>query len=91
MSAFAIGEIAIFARPGSVHYGRECTIVGPLEWHLVQTKQGVVRDYCYIIDGDFQRGRACPPQHLRKRPPPKDWISLCDLRETAPERELETA
>lgn len=91
MSDFAVGEIAIFARPGSVHYGRECTIVAPLEDRLVQTPEGAVRDRCYLIDGDFQRGRACPPEHLRKRPPPQDWLTLCALRETAPERELEVA
>ena len=31
MSEFKVGEIAIYVRPGSPHFGREVTIIGPLQ------------------------------------------------------------
>jgi hypothetical protein len=82
-----MGEIAIFVRPGSPHYGAEVTIVGPLEVRARIDGRDFGRhfDACYLIDGPFgptpfgQGQWSATPEWLRKRRPPQDWTKLCNL------------
>lgn len=90
MSTFKVGELAelVYSRFGNV--GSECTVVEGLAGRL--NKLTRMRETGYIIDVNGTRYLALPDQ-LRKKRPPQDWVTLCNLLDTpvdAP-RELETA
>jgi hypothetical protein len=84
---FEVGEVAIFTRIGSRFHGMEVTIIKPLHLALIHDQiTGIdALAYVYKIDGPFGSHRpevdgwAAPPEFLRKRRPPQDWIKLCDL------------
>jgi hypothetical protein len=88
VSTFAVGEMAelVYSRFG--HDGTECTVTGPLQERI--NKITAIRELAYAIDVRGKPYMALPDQ-LRKKRPPQDWVTLCNLHETAPERELETA
>lgn len=75
---FDVGEIAIYCRPGSPHFGVEVTILSGLRMSR-QTDQRtgeVTFEPGYKIDGPFGplvNGRpwGCPPQWLKKKRPPR--------------------
>ena len=78
--SFKVGEIAICHNPGSLHHGREVTILSPLkrmrlwdrggnaprlvEAHAVETSDGARKS-------PTGRPWAIEPRNLRKRRPPR--------------------
>lgn len=78
---FAVGEIAIWCRPGSPNFGKEVTVIGPLR--LATTLDAwsgeISTGLRYQIEhspgwvlGPHERlvKKFAPPEHLRKRWPP---------------------
>lgn len=93
---FSVGEVALFVREGSDYSGAECTIIGPLSYRFVRDRKdgATSHKWVYLIDGPFDsipgtRGFVAAPENLRKRRPPQDWKTLCNLTDTP--REMETA
>lgn len=83
---FAVGEIAIFVKPGPNH-GREVTIVGPLRLvrALNTLTNEVVQDWRYQIDApDIVLGPFlstdpriwAEPRFLRKKRPPRGDLQI---------------
>ena len=78
---FKVGEIAIYVRPGSRHYGREVTILSSLipcggGWDYVNNRKadhylGFLVDIPKQDDG---RKMASRPEWLRKKKPPQREI-----------------
>lgn len=78
-SPFAVGEIAIYHRPGAPHHNTECEIVSELIFGYVRdlapgtTETTVRATWYHQIDGNFGPrppwGHWCAEiPHLRKRP-----------------------
>ena len=92
---FVVGEVAIFNRPGSRFDGMEVTISVGLHFALVRDQKTGQDAYGYVygIEGDFGPKRpgvvnwCTPPDHLRKKRPPQDWVKLCRLAELPAESE----
>lgn len=88
MATFAVGEIAIFWWPGSICHKCEMTVLSPLEYvEFMDMETGRMRTgWCHRIEGTFLHEPGVtyvsPPEHLRKRRPPQDWLKLCHLDET---------
>lgn len=81
---FEKGEIAIYIRPGSEHYGEEVEIMSNLQWFEVTRnvytgKVNYDGQYCYLISirspqppHDYL---ASPPEWLKKkRSPAREWF-----------------
>lgn len=92
---FEVGEVAIFNRPGSRFDGMEVTISAALHLALVRDRKTELEAYGYVygIEGDFGPKRhgvaqwCAPPDQLRKKRPPQDWVKLCRLDEVPAESE----
>ncbi len=78
---FEIGEVAIYVRPGSPHYGREVTVTSGLQTvgggtdHI--TGEKVPKFLGYKIDGipPVKSEYMCArPEWLRKKKPPRREI-----------------
>src|SRR5579862_8192680 len=86
---FEVGEVAIFNRPGSRFNGVEVTVVKPLRLaHIYDHMDGRrTVEYVYGIDSPaftnvvpvHPGGYCARPFELKKRPPPQDWVSMCNL------------
>lgn len=89
MATFEVGEIAIFWRPGSKYHMREVEILTPLlPVHFMDTITGLWQtELAYRIADQLLLGAypgidfCATPMHLRKRRPPQDWNTLCNLDE----------
>lgn len=91
--AFNLGEIAIaHAWDGVPHLnGTDVEVIEGLQYRegITHTKRRILQVLAYIVlDIDGKRWVA-PPSRLRKKRPPQDWATLCNL--TQRPRELETA
>lgn len=97
---FDVGEVAIFNRPGSQFNGVEVTVTGPLARRLMRDYRDgrMFTADSYLIDGPFDHlphvfsstGKwSCLPEHLRKRPPPQDWVSICNLTSVPTQERIE--
>lgn len=79
---FAIGEVAIYCRRGSLNFGAEATIMGPLKEWRVHDFDGSTRMVMgYHVDGLVAAARPdlptiAEPQHLRKKRPPADGRAI---------------
>jgi hypothetical protein len=84
---FAIGEVAVLVRPGSVFYGQELTVVSPIIYGPIYESHNseAVHGASYKVEAPWlppcTPGRCwgARPEHLKKRPPKQDWNSLCHL------------
>jgi hypothetical protein len=98
-ATFSVGEVALIHAPGGRYHGAEVTIIESLHMYTPVNSCGALGDPVegYTIAGDslppyaFKTGKGwgIARQNLRKRRPPQDWKSICNLTD-AP-RELETA
>lgn len=99
---FQVGEVALFCKPGSKHFGMEVTISGPLSMRLIRnTKTGAIRDVpAYVIEpighpelrpSGRSVGFATEPFNLRKRPAPGDREKIGSWQECPWTPKLETA
>lgn len=73
---FSVGEIAIFVRPGSPHYGQEVRILSTLQLRKARDllTGKIVKEPLYEI---HRSGAKIPalcahPQDLKKKPPRED-------------------
>lgn len=95
---FKVGEIAIYVCSDhhSEYNGQECTVDSPLGWRFpknVVTGQ-LMEVYGYRTIAQDGTIFTCRPEQLKKRRPPQDWQTLCNLQDKpvdAPTRELECA
>lgn len=80
---FKVGEIAIYIRGGSINYGLEVEITGPLEFARVKMvgSSEIVMGWVYTIEGNFSGPQKPPdsswvalPHELRKKRPPKEAV-----------------
>lgn len=93
---FSVGEMAIYVRPNSPHYGKEIEILGPLQF------VSCLRDHVTgaLVDGgmryqitrldDLPRFWA-KPEWLRKKRPPQElssWYEVEKLCGWNPEKQL---
>jgi len=74
---FKVGEVAIYCRPGSINYGAEVTIIGPLKrWRLWADENDYYVTEGYQVEGNLVRRMSrfnkavAEPQHLRKKGAP---------------------
>ena len=94
MSEFHVGEIAIFVRNGSPNYGKECEVVGPLEWigGGPDYTTGGVAEHAYmhkiILDGELFCSR---PEWLRKKQQKRDIDQLVSWNDCAWKPKRQTA
>lgn len=92
---FHRGEIAIYC--GGVYHaeynGQECIVDSELEWRFPTSPVtgGLVQIYGYKTIARDGNIFTCRPDQLKKRRPPQDWVSICNLDVVTPERELEIA
>lgn len=98
MNKFEVGEVAIYYRPGHNCHGHEVTILSGLNLSELKNAAGrLVRTAaCY----DIEMPGHCPPlgcvyaatpDQLRKRRPPQDWRTLCNLDEVPQALPMEVA
>jgi len=80
---FAVGEVALYWRPGSPSHLREVTIVGPLkEEYVHDVRDGSLKyEMVYAIEGipgTPPSGKAwcAPPEYLRKKKPPREDLQV---------------
>lgn len=85
---FAIGEVAIFWKPGSVNHGTELTILSSMQWRrAIGEMDGIVREgWRYQCDmpnrvvGPYRSKCSdkswVAPEHLRKKRPPRDDLKV---------------
>ncbi len=74
---YAIGEVAIYWRPGATGHGQEVTIVGAPSWRHVRDRvTGVlVNRFVYPLaelSPDGKRWSVSPDRLRKKKPPRKD-------------------
>lgn len=100
MSTFEVGEVAIYNNPNCPLHGEECTITEGLGvrecW--VYPAVGAAAQYTGYREGYriwfasvASYDLVAFPYELRKRRPPQDWITICNLREDTVERPKEVA
>jgi hypothetical protein len=84
---FAIGEVAIFWKPGGMNHGKELTILSGMEWRrTVCTLTGdIAEGWRYRCDmpnvtcGPYNSATPVwwvAPEFLRKKRPPRDDLQL---------------
>ena len=86
---FAVGEVAIVVSDDPRFDGTEVTVLGPLEWKKVygwiqgDTREGFFYPVHTALLPEPPPGSHCwcPPEQLRKRRPPQDWVRICRLSE----------
>lgn len=81
---FEVGEIAIaqdWLGMPEVN-GTEVTVIGPLTWKTCRevSTGRVSTKYRYRVRS-FAGDTWSPPEKLRKRRPPQDWVKLCRLND----------
>lgn len=82
---FEVGEIAILQNCvlHPEHNGREVEILAlprPHNWLFIDGETILAGSYVTQRHGwGGNSTRANPPQYLRKRRPPQDWVKLCNL------------
>jgi hypothetical protein len=84
--SFSVGEIAelVYSRYHRDISGIEALVIGPLEYRFNMISG--LAEHSYAIECEGLKYLALPDQ-LRKKRPPQDWKTLCNLEA----RELETA
>jgi hypothetical protein len=84
---FAVGEVAIFWRPGGPNHGKELTILSGMQWRKTRgSSDGVIREgwryLCDMPNAVLQFKSECSektwvaPEHLRKKRPPRDGLEV---------------
>jgi hypothetical protein len=85
---FAVGEVAIFWKPGSTNHGKELTILSGMQWRRTRgTMDGEVRqgwryqcDPSNLVLGPYTSECSdktwVAPEFLRKKRPPRDDLGI---------------